>query len=109
MDNSTMLMISYENLKEMLGVMQEDGLSADGCRYDLHEDAAKYIAYEAASGSIATIPAERHGYWEESPTGNKNFNYCSVCGGAIQRYDNVTFTYCPHCGAKMENGIEGRY
>ena len=58
-----------------------------------------------------TIEAEpvRHGYWEESPTGNPNFNYCSVCDGAIQRYDNVTFTYCPHCGAKMENGIEGRY
>lgn len=55
---------------------------------------------------VPTIEAEpvRHGYWEESPTGNKNFNYCSVCGGAIQKYDNETFAYCPHCGAKMDGG-----
>lgn len=51
-----------------------------------------------------TIKAEpvKHGYWEESPTGNEIFNYCSVCDGAIQRYDNETFTYCPHCGARMD-------
>ena len=68
MDNSTMLMISYENLKEMLEAMQEDGLSADGCRYDLHEDAAKYIAEEIADGNITTISEERPGYWKSIPS-----------------------------------------
>ena len=59
---------------------------------------------EPKQDQAPTIEAEpvRYGYWEESPTGNPNFNYCSVCDGAIQRYDNVTFTYCPHCGARMD-------
>ena len=66
MDNSTMLMISYENLKEMLEVMQEDGLRAEGCGYDLHEDAANYIAEEVAAGRITMIPEKRPGYWKST-------------------------------------------
>lgn len=42
----------------------------------------------------------RVGHWEDSPTGNPDFKYCSECGGAM--YMEVGFEYCPHCGAKME-------
>lgn len=46
------------------------------------------------------LDSKRFGYWEDSPTGNQNFKYCSECGGAM--YMEVGFEYCPHCGAKME-------
>lgn len=98
MDNSTTLAISYANLKEMLEVMQEDGLSAEGCRYDLFEDAAKYIAEEVASGNIAPIPEDRRGHCYVDSVG---YERCSVCNESEHgmRY----FRFCPHCGAKMDS------
>lgn len=85
-------------------------IDADALKQEIREAIKHLRNYQGvavclkALNDAPTIEAEpvRHGYWEESPTGNKNFNYCSVCEGAIQKYDNETFAYCPHCGARMD-------
>ena len=62
-------------------------------------------AFRCVEGA-PTIEAEpvRHGYWEDSPTGNPDFKYCSECGGAIYMKGGGGSDYCPHCGARMDGG-----
>lgn len=45
-----------------------------------------------------------HGKWENSPTGNPNFKYCSECGTCIKIGKRLKFFYCLNCGAKMDGG-----
>ena len=55
MDQNTLLVISYGELKELLDAMQTDGLNADGCCYSLGATPEEEIEYGLKDGTIKTI------------------------------------------------------
>ena len=41
-------------------------------------------------------------HWEDSPSGNPDFKFCSECKTIVHIGINEFFTYCPYCGVKMK-------
>ena len=55
MSNDTILTLSYGKLRELMEMMQNDGLSADGCVYSLSLDTDKEIQDEIELGTIKVV------------------------------------------------------
>lgn len=55
MDNNTMLLISYTDLKDLLDMMQRDGLYAEGCEYNLIYDTKLVIMEEIRDNNIRVL------------------------------------------------------
>ena len=67
------------------------------------EESCPYYEIRRRIELAPTIEAEpiRHGRWDNSPTGNKNYKYCSECGGCFYM-PSPKVIYCPYCSAKMD-------
>ena len=95
-------------------LIDADALKDDLCKpcdrsetgYTIYECRERGCGMMAVIDAQPTVEAEpvRNGRWEKSPTGNKNYKYCSECGGAAVMLR--TFDYCPYCGEYMKGGAE---
>lgn len=114
MENKTLLLLSYGELKEMLDDFQIDGYNSDGQSCALYLDPESEIKDRINEGVINVVhncvhlegkTVRTHGHWID--TGDciqgayDSFNVyrCSEC-----REDSLeNGNYCPNCGAEMDD------